>query len=89
MASGKVSGLGTFVYADVTIAGRRVIESTHATEGECFFGVFQHFYIGMFGELDLVIDPYSATCNGVAEITASQLVNIAVGPTRRCSTRSH
>lgn len=51
---------------------------THATEGECFFGVFQHLHIGMFGGLDLVIDPYSSARNGVVEITASQLVDVAV-----------
>ena len=77
-ATSKDSGSGTFVYENGRIAGRRVIESTHATEGECFFGVFQHLYIGMFGGLDLVIDPYSSARNGVVEITASQLVDVAV-----------
>ena len=32
----------------------------------------------MFGGLDLVIDPYSSARNGVIEITASQLVDVAV-----------
>ena len=77
-ATSKDTGSGTFVYSDGRIAGKRVIESTHAPEGECFFGVFQHLYIGMFGGLDLVIDPYSSARNGVIEITASQLVGVAV-----------
>ena len=77
-ATSKDTGSGTFVYSDGRITGKRVIESTHATEGECFFGVFQHLYIGMFGGLDLVIDPYSSARNGVIEITASQLVDVAV-----------
>ena len=77
-ATSKDSGSGTFVYENGRIAGRRVIESTHATAGECFFGVFRHLYIGMFGGLDLVIDPYSSARNGVVEITASQLVDVAV-----------
>jgi len=77
-ATSKDSGSGTFVYADGRIAGKRVIESTHATEGECFFGVFQHLYIGMFGGLDLIVDQYSQARNGVVEITASQLVDVAV-----------
>ncbi len=77
-ATSKDSGSGTFVYENGRVAGRRVIESTHATAGECFFGVFQHLYIGMFGGLDLVIDPYSSARNGVVEITASQLVDVAV-----------
>jgi len=77
-STSKDSGSGTFVYEDGRIAGKRVIESTHASEGECFFGVFRHLYIGMFGGLDLVIDPYSSARNGVIEITASQLVDVAV-----------
>ena len=32
----------------------------------------------MFGGMDLVIDPYSSARNGVIEITASQLTDVAV-----------
>jgi HK97 family phage major capsid protein len=77
-ATSKDSGSGTFVYENGSIGGKRVIESTHAPEGTAFFGVFEHLYIGFFGGLDLVIDPYSSARNGVIEITASQLVDVAV-----------
>ena len=46
--------------------------------GSAFFGVFRHLYIGFFGGVDLVIDPYTSARNGVVEITATQLVDIAV-----------
>mgnify|MGYP000157556986 FL=1 len=78
-ATSKDTGSGTFVYENGSIAGKRVIESTHATEGTCYFGVFKHLYIGFFGSLDLVIDPYSSARSGVVHITASQLVDIQVG----------
>ena len=60
------------------VSGLSKARTTHASEGTCFFGVFQRLYIGMFGGLDLVIDPYSSARNGVVEITASQLVDVAV-----------
>ena len=78
-ATSKDTGSGTFVYENGLIGGKRVIESTHATEGTCYFGVFKHVYIGMFGNLDLVIDPYSGARSGIVHITASQLVDIQVG----------
>jgi len=77
-ATSKDTGFGTFVYENGLIAGKRVIESTHAPEGTAFFGVFRQLYIGFFGGVDFVIDPYSSARNGVVEITATQLVDIAV-----------
>jgi hypothetical protein len=50
-ATSKDTGSGTFVYENGLIGGKRVIESTHATEGTCYFGVFKHVYIGMFGSI--------------------------------------
>ena len=77
-ATSKDTGSGTFVYDNGLISGKRVIESTHAPQGTAFFGVFRHLYIGFFGGVDLVIDPYTSARNGVVEITATQLVDIAV-----------
>jgi len=77
-ATSKDSGSGTFVYENGLISGKRVIESTHAPQGTAFFGIFRHLYIGFFGGVDLVIDPYTSARNGVVEITATQLVDIAV-----------
>jgi len=77
-ATSKDSGSGTFVYENGTILGRRVIESTHASEGTAYYGVFSNFIIGFFGALDLVVDPYSNASTGRINITASQLVDMNV-----------
>ena len=77
-ATSKDSGSGTFVYENGRIAGFPVIESNHATAGTAFFGVFEHCYIGFFGGLDIVVDPYSSSRNAVVHITATQLVDVAV-----------
>lgn len=61
-----------------TIGGRRVIESSHATEGQLYFGLWQHAYIGMWSGLDLIIDPYTNASTGIVNIVASQLADVAV-----------
>ena len=77
-STAKDSGSGLFVYENGQMAGKRVIESAHCPSANAFFGMFRHLYIGMFGGMDLVIDPYSSARNGVIEITASQLTDVAV-----------
>lgn len=77
-STAKDSGSGLFVYENGQIAGKRVIESAHCPTANAFFGVFRHLYIGMFGGMDMVIDPYSSARNGVIEITVSQLTDVAV-----------
>ena len=72
------SGSGRFVLENGTIAGRRVIESSHATEGQLYFGLWQHAYIGMWSGLDLIIDPYTNASTGIVNIVASQLADVAV-----------
>ena len=77
-AQAKDSGSGQFVYQDGMIAGRRVIETTHAAAGTCFFGLFEHVIVGTFGGLDLVIDPYTNGSTGIVNIYAYQLCDIGV-----------
>lgn len=77
-AQAKDSGSGQFVYQDGMIAGRRVIETTHAAAGTCYFGLFEHVIVGTFGGLDLVIDPYTNGSTGVVNIYAYQLCDIGV-----------
>ena len=72
------SGSGRFVLENGTIAGRRVIESSHATEGVFYFGLWQHAYIGLWQGVDLIIDPYTNASTGVVNIVASQLADVAV-----------
>jgi HK97 family phage major capsid protein len=77
-STAKDSGSGQFVYQDGRILGRRVIESTHATAGTAYVGLFEHCLIGMFGGIDLVVDPYTNGSTGVVNIYAYQLADIAV-----------
>lgn len=74
----KDSGSGTFVYENGRIAGRRVIETTHVAAGSAYFGLFENCYIGFFGGLNLVVDPYSGAANGRVRVTAHQLCDVGV-----------
>ncbi|QIG53807.1 phage major capsid protein [Altererythrobacter sp. BO-6] len=77
-AQAKDSGSGMFVYENGRILGRRAIESTHATQGTVYVGLWEHCLIGMWGGLDLIIDPYTGGANGIVNIYASQLADVAV-----------
>lgn len=77
-AQSKDSGSGSFVYESGTILGRRVIESTHATQGTAYVGLWENCLIGVWGGLDLVIDPFSSADTGSIRIIASQLSDVAV-----------
>lgn len=72
------AGSGKFVMEAGAIAGRRVIESSHATQGTLYFGLWQHAYIGLWQGLDLIIDPYTDAKKGVVNIVASQLADVTV-----------
>jgi HK97 family phage major capsid protein len=72
------SGSGRFVLENGMVAGRRVIQSTHATAGKLYFGLFEHVYIGMWAGLDLIIDPYTNGSTGTVNIYAHQLADVAV-----------
>ena len=77
-AQTKDSGSGQFVYENGLIAGRRVIETTHAAAGTCYFGLFENVMIGTFGGLDIVIDPYTNGSTGVVNLYAYQMIDIGV-----------
>ncbi len=77
-AQAKDSGSGQFVYQDGMIAGRRVIETTHAAAGTCYFGLFENVMIGTFGGVDIVVDPYTNGSTGITNIYAYQLCDVGV-----------
>jgi len=77
-AQTKDSGSGQFVYEGGQIAGRRVIETTHAAAGTCYFGLFENVMIGTFGGLDIVVDPYTNGSTGVVNLYAYQMIDIGV-----------
>jgi HK97 family phage major capsid protein/HK97 family phage prohead protease len=61
-----------------TINGYRGIVSNQATAGNLYFGNFSDLLIGMFGGLDIVVDPYSNSTSGTVRVVALQSVDVAV-----------
>jgi HK97 family phage major capsid protein/HK97 family phage prohead protease len=61
-----------------TINGYNAIVSAQATSGNLYFGNFDDLLIGMFGGLDIVVDPYTASTSGTVRVVAMQSVDVAV-----------
>jgi len=74
----KDSGSGMFVIENGEANGYRVIRSQQATAGNVYFGNFADLLIGMWGGLDLTVDPYTASTSGTVRIVALQSVDVAV-----------
>jgi hypothetical protein len=58
--------------------GYRAIVSNQATAGNLYFGNFNDLLIGMFGGLDIVVDPYTNSTSGTIRVVALQSVDAAV-----------
>lgn len=63
---------------DGTMNGYRTIVSNQATAGSVLFGNFSDCLIGMWGGLDLTVDPYTNSKSGTVRIVALQSVDVAV-----------
>ena len=74
----KATGTAQFVADGSTINGYRAIVSNQATAGNLYYGNFSDLLIGMFGGLDLVVDPYTASTTGTIRVVALQSVDVAV-----------
>ena len=75
----KATGTAQFVVEPGgSINGYRGIVSNQATAGNLYFGNFDDLLIGMFGGLDLIVDPYTASTTGTVRIVALQSVDVAV-----------
>ena len=61
-----------------TMNGYNAIVSNQATAGNLYFGNFSDLLIGMFGGLDIVVDPYTASSSGTVRVVALQSVDVAV-----------
>ena len=61
-----------------TINGYRAIVSNQAASGDAYFGNFSDLLVGMFGGLDIVVDPYTASKSGTVRVVALQSVDVAV-----------
>lgn len=74
----KDSGSGMFVLENGEANGYRVIRSQQCTAGNVYFGNWSDCLIGMWGGLDLTVDPYTASSSGTVRIVALQSVDVAV-----------
>jgi len=75
----KASGTAQFVYENGgTVNGYRAITSNQVTAGDVFLGDFSQLLVGMFGGLDLVVDPYTNSTSGTVRVVALQSVDCAV-----------
>jgi len=74
----KDSGSGLFVADGGQINGYNAIVSNQVTAGDLYFGNFADCLIGMYGGLDITVDPYTASTSGTVRIVALQTVDVAV-----------
>jgi HK97 family phage major capsid protein len=75
----KASGFGQMIVGpDGNINGYDVVRSNQVTSGDYFFGNFADLLIGMYGGLDITVDPYALSTSGGVRIVALQTLDVAV-----------
>ena len=74
----KDTGSGLFVADGNQLNGYNAIVSNQVTAGDLYFGNFADLLIGMYGGLDITVDPYTASTSGTVRIVALQTVDVAV-----------
>jgi HK97 family phage major capsid protein len=62
-----------------TMNGYRTVVSNQVASGDLYFGDFRNnLLIGMFGGLDIVVDPYTSSTSGNVRVIALQSCDVAV-----------
>lgn len=75
----KDAGSGEFVAGpDGRLNGYNTIVSNQGTAGNLYLGNWAELMIGMWGGLDITVDPYTASTTGTVRIVALQSVDVAV-----------
>ena len=75
----KDAGSGQFVVEPGnTINGYRAIVSNQVTAGDLYFGNFSDLLVGMYGGLDITVDPFTHSTSGTVRIVALQTMDVAV-----------
>jgi len=75
----KDSGSGLFVVEpDGRMNGYNTVVSNQVTSGDFYFGNFSDLLVGMYGGLDITVDPYALSTSGGIRIVALQTVDVAV-----------
>lgn len=74
----KDAGSGIFVWEGNQVNGYNAEVSNQVTAGDVFFGNWADLIIGMWGGLDLTLDPYALSTSGGKRVIALQSCDIAV-----------
>jgi len=75
----KASGFGQMIVgSDGQINGYDVVKSNQVTAGDYYFGNFADLLIGLYGSLDITVDPYTHSKSGTIRIVALQTCDVAV-----------
>jgi HK97 family phage major capsid protein len=61
-----------------TMNGYKAIVSNQCTAGDLYFGNFSDLLVGMWGGLDILVDPYTNSKSGTILIRAIQSMDVAV-----------
>ena len=72
------SGTGKTIWQNKMINGSPVAVSGQVADGDVFLGLWSDLIVGMWGGLDLIVDPYSKSKSGVVRLVAMQSVDVAV-----------
>lgn len=80
MTTVKDAGSGQFVMGDSgdMLMGRPAIESNQVTDGDIWHGVWSQLILGMWGTLDILVDPYTASTSGTTRVVALQSADYGV-----------
>ena len=74
----KASNTAQFVLTNGEMNGYPVVISPQLTANNYVFGNFSDLLVGMFGGLDLVVDPFTNSTSGTVRVVALQSVDVAV-----------
>jgi HK97 family phage major capsid protein len=75
----KDSGSGQFIVEPGgTINGYQAVVSNQVTAGDLYFGNFSDCLIGVYGGLDITVDPYTSSNTGTVRIVALQTCDVSV-----------
>ena len=74
----KDAGSGMFVLEGGQANGYNVIRTQQSTAGNVYFGNFSDCMIGMWGGLDILVDPYTASSSGTVRVRALQTIDVAL-----------
>ena len=75
----KATNFGQMIVGgDGNINGYETIRSNQVTAGDYYFGNFADLLIGLYGSLDITVDPYTHSKSGTIRVVALQTCDVAV-----------